>query len=249
MESQPSSKLLEFVLLPCDKLCETDVQRMFKLMEESYDHMDYLTFVKDLSDKVYVGLLFDSEKCIQGFTTFGINPKGTGNSGYSIIFSGDTVISPEHWGSQEMMRGWGTSVGKIIADDPSKDWYWFLLSKGHRTYMYLPLFFNEYYPSVQENNYDNLLKVLNETALKLYPGSFNSLSGVIVFDKKMGELKPSLAQTTFDKQSKPHVKFFLEKNPEFFQGNELVCVARLHPDNIKGYGKKYIVEGMQQKLP
>lgn len=250
MDSQTTSpKSLEFVLLPCTKLPDTDIKRMFHLMEESYNYMDYSTFKEDLSNKVYVGLLVDEEECIQGFTTFGINPKGTGTSEYSIIFSGDTIISPKHWGSQEMMRGWGTSVGKIIAANPGKDWYWFLLSKGHRTYMYLPLFFNEYYPSIQDNNYDSMLKILNETAIKLYPESFNQQSGVIVFDKKMGELKPALAQSTFDKQNKPHVKFFLDKNPGFSEGNELVCVARLHPDNIKGYGKKYIMEGMEQKLP
>jgi hypothetical protein len=142
------SKLLEFVLLKREELNETDIHRMYELMEQSYDHVNYQTFVHDLSNKDYVGLLFDKFKVIQGFTTFGINPKGTGTAQYSIIFSGDTIISPHHWGTQEMMRGWGISVGKIMASDITKTWYWFLLSKGHRTYMYLPLFFNENYPSI-----------------------------------------------------------------------------------------------------
>lgn len=241
-------KLLDFVLLPLNALSGPDSERMFELMDQCYDNVRYDVFLSDLSNKNYVGLLFDGDMVIQGFTTFGINPKQTGTDEYSIIFSGDTIISPDHWGSQEMMRGWGISVGKIIATDPAKKWYWFLLSKGHRTYMYLPLFFNDYYPSVQGETSNRLKNIIDETASKLYPNYYNSASGLVVFETTMGELKPALAKSTWEKQSKPHVKLFLEKNPGFYKGEELVCMTQLHPDNMRGYGKKYILEGMEQKL-
>lgn len=242
------NRQLEFVLSERFSLEESALKRMFELMEQSYDHVSYTAFVNDLSYKQYVGLLLDAQKKIQGFTTFGINPKGTGTEDYSIIFSGDTVISTDYWGSQEMMRGWGISVGKMIASDPQKKWYWFLLSKGHRTYMYLPLFFADYYPSTKCTDNNLFKKIIDDTASRLYPDYFDPLSGVLAFDRHIGELKPELAQATFDKQTKPHVKFFLEKNPGFFKGDELMCMAELTPDNIIGYGKKYILEGMQQKL-
>ena len=242
------NRQLEFILKDQSTLDEGAVKRMFELMEESYDHVSYPTFVNDLSYKKYVGILVDAHKVIQGFTTFGINPKGTGTKEYSIIFSGDTIIAPGYWGTQEMMRGWGISVGKIIAAEPHKKWYWFLLSKGHRTYMYLPLFFTDYYPSLASATNTLLKSIVDETASKLYPGFYDPASGVLAFDKKIGELKPELAQATFDKKNKPHVKFFLEKNPGFYKGDELMCLALLAPDNIIGYGKKYIMEGMLQKL-
>lgn len=247
MENQAvQSKVLDFVLLKRAEMNESNTRRMFELMEQSYDHVSHDTFIQDLGNKDYVGLLFDRFKVIQGFTTFGINPKSTGSQNYSIIFSGDTIISPQHWGTQEMMRGWGISVGRIMRTDTTKTWYWFLLSKGHRTYMYLPLFFNEYYPAIYEAK-DNVLKsIADETAIKLYGGYYKEERGVIVFESKMGALKPALAQSTFDKQNKSHVKFFLEKNPGFDKGDELVCLAELHPNNIRGYGKKYIMEGMEQ---
>lgn len=243
-ETATTEKLLTFVLVKQKTLTEIQIRRMFQLMEQNYDHMNYEMFLSDLNSKCYVGILYDAHQTIQGFTTFAINPKGTGAVDYSIIFSGDTIISPDHWGTQEMMRGWGTSVGRIIAKDPSKKWYWFLLSKGHRTYMYLPLFFNEYHPSVNGQKDEELLEILNSTAAKLYDPYFHSTSGTIRFTKKIGELKPHLAQTTFEKQNKPHIKFFLERNPGFHNGDELVCITRLHPDNVKGYGKRYILEGM-----
>jgi hypothetical protein len=31
-----------------------------------------------------------------------------------------------------------------------------------------------------------------------------------------------------------HVKFFLEQNPGWRQGDELVCIARLAADNLRG---------------
>jgi hypothetical protein len=131
------NRQLEFILTDRSTLDEGAVKRMFELMEESYDHVSYPAFVNDLSFKQYVGILVDTQNIIQGFTTFGINPKGTGTKEYSIIFSGDTVIASGYWGTQEMMRGWGISVGKIVASEPHKKWYWFLLSK-RASHLYVP---------------------------------------------------------------------------------------------------------------
>ena len=147
-----------------------------------------------------------------------------------------------------MVRGWATSVGRIIASEPGKKWYWFLLSKGHRTYMYLPLFFNEYYPSANGSLANPLLEILETTAQRLYDGCYKQASGLIVFDRKMGELKSIHTQSTYEKQHKPHVKLFLRLNPYFHQGDELVCLTHLHPDNMRGYAKKYMLEGMAQNL-
>ena len=130
----------------CSKnLTQSSIERMYCIMEQNYSSISFPSFKNDLKNKQFIGLLKDIDNQIQGFTTYAINPFGLGNSEYNILFSGDTIISPPYWGSQELAKGWCTTVGGLISGNPEKKWYWFLLSKGHRTYLYLPLFFKKYY--------------------------------------------------------------------------------------------------------
>ena len=39
------------------------------------------------------------------------------------------------------------------------------------------------------------------------------------------------------------MRFFLEKNPGYARGNELVCVAELAPENMKGLAQRLLLEG------
>lgn len=218
---------------------------MFSLMESGYDTMQREIFDRDLLNKHYVGLILDESETIQGFTTFAINPKKSGSAAYNILFSGDTIIAQEHWGSLVMVRGWCSAVGKIISTDRSKDWYWYLMSKGHRTYMYLPLFFNHYFPSGEERQDDiNLRGIIDRVSNILYPDNWTPKEGVIKFNSADGALSPELAEGTYKRSTNPHVAFFLERNPGFYKGDELVCLASLHPDNFKRSARNYVLEGM-----
>ncbi len=224
-------------------------ERMFQLMAENYDNMNPNIFYKDLNNKQLAGLFFDAEDELQGFTTYAVNPKSSGGVDYHIVFSGDTIISPAHWGSQVMMQSWCYTIGQIIVTDPTKKWYWYLMSKGHRTYMYLPLFFTDYFPSIKPSQQDDELnKIVAEVSNKLYPKYWLPDEGIIKFKESMGELKPELVEGTYQKRNKPHVAFFLEKNPGFYRGEELVCLAPLHPENFNRSAKTFIEAGMNHPL-
>lgn len=224
-------------------------ERMFELMSENYHSMTREVFYRDLMNKQIVGLILDEDEVIQGFTTFAINPKGTGTETYNVLFSGDTIISPDHWGSLVMVKGWCTAVGEIIATDREKAWYWYLMSKGHRTYMYLPLFFHKYFPAVDGNDHDQMLKpIIDRVSSKLYPGNWYPDTGVIKFNSDAGALSPELGQGTYDRKNNVHVAFFLKSNPGFHKGDELVCMANLHPDNLKRSAKEYVLQGMNRLI-
>jgi hypothetical protein len=38
----------------------------------------------------------------------------------------------------------------------------------------------------------------------------------------------------------PHVAFFQKLNPGYAQGDELVCLARFHPDNLTPYIRRQL---------
>lgn len=224
-------------------------ERMFELMSANYCSMKQEVFYRDLMNKQIVGLIFDEDNKIQGFTTFAINPKGTGTETYYILFSGDTIISPDHWGSLIMIKGWCTAVGEIIATDRKKVWYWYLMSKGHRTYMYLPLFFYSFYPAADNKEHDQALKpIIDRVSSIMYPENWKPEEGVIKFDSDAGALSPELVQGTYDRKKNAHVAFFLERNPGFHKGDELVCMAILHPDNLKRSAKEYVLQGMNRSI-
>ena len=240
---------LTFELLPINEVTPHYQDRMFHLMNLYYDKISQVNFIDDLKSKQWVGLVMDGNDEVQGFTTFAINPGTKQQKEYNVLFSGDTILAQEHWGSQIIVKGWCHSVGRIISSDPSKKWYWYLLSKGHRTYMYLPLFFQNYYPSVNSSaDHDELKKIASSVSEELFGSFWNEEKGVIRFDHSRGELKVDLAESTFEKSRSTFVNFFLKKNPFFHQGQELVCVASLHPDNMLRSAKKYMIEGMEDPI-
>jgi hypothetical protein len=233
---------LEQAIRQVSELSSNEKELMFLLMADHYKDMQRETFDRDLSQKNLVLLLW-AENRIQGFTTFVSNPKGCGTAQYHILFSGDTIIAPEFWGSTAMVDGWFKVVARFLASDPHKPWYWFLMSKGHRTYMYLPLFFQQYYPALEPNRQiDTLKEIANDVAFKLYPEHWRPDLGVIQFPNAAGALTAKLAAGTYDRKHNPQVAFFLKKNPNFEKGDELVCICALNPDNLRGSSREKLLD-------
>ena len=123
--------------------------------------------------------------------------------------------------------------------------FWFLISKGYRTYLYLPLFFHEFYPRVDAPTPPFERELIATLGTLKYPGDFNPATGVIEFDESHGHLQPMLADTPGHRREHPHVRFFLEANPGFARGNELVCVTEISPANMRGLARRMLREGAQ----
>ena len=96
------NKNLTYKLKLVTEISEDELKRMFTIMSANYDYITIEAFKKDLSNKDYAGILLDDNLNIQGFTTFAINPKNYQHPEYNILFSGDTVISSDYVGSQEL---------------------------------------------------------------------------------------------------------------------------------------------------
>ena len=83
---------------------------------------------------------------VRGFSTQRVLAATVEGTRVRAIFSGDTVIDRAYWGEQELVRGWSRFAGAVRAEAPETPLFWFLISKGYRTYLYLPLFFARYFP-------------------------------------------------------------------------------------------------------
>lgn len=235
---------LFYYLVPRENLVVEIIDHMFLLMAKNYDHMSRTAFENDLNVKQYVGMIARADDELVGFTIYAVNPKGSGTSEYNIIFSGDTIIDPAYWGTQIIVKGWTMSVGWISKSDKSKKWYWYLMSKGHRTYLYLPLFFESYYPAPEPGKDESLLKVIaHEVSSLMYGGYWKPEKGIIEFPDNQGSLKKELSDDSFKKSKSPNIAFFLEKNPGFEKGDELVCITEISADNFRRSVKNHFLRG------
>ena len=214
-------------------LGSTTVDALYRLFARHYDCVDASPFRADLHEKTWVLLLQDvASSNVVGFSTMTLIEACVEGERFKALFSGDTVIDRAYWGSQELVRTWCRFVAQLKRQYPEK-LYWFLISKGYRTYLFLPLYFWNFYP-----RYDRPIPPLEQQLLNLlaatrFPHDFNPMTGIVEFKESHGHLKPEFAAIEPHQLRNPHVKFFLERNPGYVRGHELICLAELSPENMR----------------
>ena len=62
---------------------------------------------------------------------------------------------------------------------------------------------------------------------------YDSEKGLVISTQESDYLKTPLAAIPEGRKKSPHIRFFLEKNPHYEQGDELVCIANLNQKNFK----------------
>jgi hypothetical protein len=215
------------------------VERLFALQSAVYDGVDPVRFLEDLREKHWVLLLRDGPGGeVVGFSTQRTLTAVVQGVRLRALFSGDTVIDPAFWGEQVLVRTFCRLVGQLQALD-DLPLYWFLISKGHRTYLYLPTFFLEFWPRYDRATPSFEAELIRALAESRYSGEFDAGRGVIrprgPHDRLKDELDGSEAR-----RHNPHVAFFLERNPGHREGDELVCVADLGLDNLRPIVKREV---------
>lgn len=217
--------------IPVRDLSHDIQERMFALFSAAYDRVNRKVFSEDMSWKDEVILLKDDNGELQGFTTLAFNPKGIRHPKGDVLFSGDTIIDPAYWGSSELVRafceragGWRAGSGRRL--------FWMLISKGHRTFLFLPLFAKRFspHPEYQEPMLEEIMDVASR---HLFGDAWHSEKGIVRFAKSLGQLKPELVEATWQRSDKPMVRYFIERNPGFASGDELVCLTELDAKNLK----------------
>jgi hypothetical protein len=226
---------LHGVLLSVSSLEEEQIQTMYTLMDQHYNNVFHAQFEKDLFEKDWVILLLDdlSEE-IKGFSTQTLFKHFFKTESILILFSGDTIIHPKCWGTFALPIAWGRMMLYILSRNPENKLYWMLTSKGIRTYRYLPVFFNEFYPRYNLPTPIWEQQLLNSLGKRKYRDHYDKTAGIVRATDNSQFLKTNLAVIEEARRQKdPHIAFFLRQNPYFQRGDELVCIAPFHEANIK----------------
>lgn len=210
-----------------DSLSTDERQAMHDLMTAHYEAVPRGIFNRDLSAKDEVLMLHDADGSLRGFTTLAWNPAGDLAAG-DILFSGDTIIDRRCWGTQELVRAFCRRAGEWKAANRRR-LFWFLISKGHRTYMYLPLFARRFHPH-PENEEAEWARLAGEVAARLFGGNWKPEEGVIRFPASLGHLREGLAASN---RESPWFRYFEQRNPGHARGEELVCLTEMAEANLR----------------
>ena len=208
-------------------------------MNMFYNDIDFNTFTRDLYDKQVSIILLDEEKQIQGFSTQKIISVDMDSAPVHGVFSGDTIIHKDYWGSWIFFR----LFARYYIEESKKydSFYWFLTSKGYKTYKILPLFYKEYYPNRILPTPESVRQIINHFGQTISPDDFNPETGVIEYKQIKDKLKPDIGVLKQRHLNDPDIAFFNKQNPGHVDGNDLVCLTRLTEDNLTQQGKKLLL--------
>jgi hypothetical protein len=237
-------------VLPIQEIDADFTAKLYRLFASHYDNVTLTRFEADLAEKDLIVVLRDGESGEpRGFSTQQILRIQVDGHPIRALFSGDTIIDPEYWGEQELVREWCRVVGQLLADEDKSPLYWLLISKGFRTYLYLPVFYHEFWPRHDQATPPPMQQVMDTLANRKWPQYYQASTGLLQFPRSLGHLKSEIADIPAARADDPHVQFFLQRNPTYRDGTELVCLAPISLENTKSIGRRLIQQAVRDSQP
>jgi hypothetical protein len=210
------------------------VETFYRLLCQEFLGVSWEDFMRDFREKEAVMILRKEHAGgeIVGWSSLMVLSlilPGFPGTEVKAIFSGDTVVLPEYRSGIGLGVELGSYFMQVYGRFPQHLIYYILISKGWRTYKIMPFFFHKYAP-----RYDQPTSVLDQAVMdafgeKKYPHHYSPSTGVVTFSPQ--RLRPESIDAVPQKLD-AHTRFFLEKNPGYLEGHELVCVARISPANF-----------------
>jgi hypothetical protein len=218
-------------VLPRSKVVGALADRLFDLFQRHYGRVSRRTFDRDLTEKNWVVLLRDEAGEVRGFTTLMLYDLLCPGRRIRAVFSGNTIVDPSHWGSQELVRTWRRFMHRLKAEMPTVPLYWYLICSGYRTYLYLPLFFREFFPRHDRGTPEDERALIDRLGRLKFPEEYGE--GVVRVKDPRECLREDLAVPPPHKLANPHVRFFVRRNPGYLRGDEMVCLAEFSAENLR----------------
>lgn len=221
-------------IVPVCDVPSRDRQRMFSLMQRCYKRVERRQFEHDLQGKqIVIQVRNPEDDQLVGFSTQVVLNCDVNGQAVRALYSGDTVMEPSFWGDSALAHAWGNFALQLL-DDHRCDGplYWFLTSKGFRTYRYMPLFFKQFCPRFDQEPVGSPRAVLCALGEQVAGADFDPQACVIRRRNAAYATRYDVADPGRRVQVDPHVRYFIERNPGYLQGDELCCLAPLSRDNF-----------------
>jgi len=225
-------------LLARDSLSHHQRDEMYELLASHFEDVTRTQFELDLAEKNWVVEIRRDGRLL-GFSTLLVSEVQFDGRSLTAIYSGDTIVAPEAWGSPALARTWIAAVNHLRTESPSRPCYWLLLTSGFRTYRFLSVFWREFFPRHAMATRVSEQRLLDHLAATRYGRSYRSAEGIVRFPQPQ-RLRGSLGVVPEGRISNPDIAFFLRRNPRHVHGDELVCLAEISEENLTAAGRRMI---------
>lgn len=232
---------LEARIVPVATLDEGTMDAMWRLFQAHYDDTTRDVFERDLAEKRDVILARDgTDGSLQGFSTLTWVRRESRGRRFIAIFSGDTIIAPPYWGQKALQNAFGRYITRTMLAHPFTPVYWFLVSKGYKTYLLLTRNFPEHWPRHDKPMPAWHRAALDALARERFGDAWDPAAGVVRAHAGSGRLREGIAPVDAALLTRPDVRFFHEANPHHARGDELACLGRVSLAVWGGYLAKQL---------
>ncbi len=222
-------------------LSQQDRRQMYELMQRYYANVRQADFDRDLKEKQSVIVAREpGNNSVAGFSTQTVTSSIFDGESVRVLFSGDTIVDHRYWGRNPLAQLWGRLVLSLIDQFPDEPLYWFLISKGYKTYRFLPVFFRAFYPRYDQPTPDWAQRLTASVATERFGDRFEANRGIVVADPDGCRLRADVAEVTGRRLRDPHIAFFSRRNPQHTKGDELCCIAALTRENFESSAYRVI---------
>jgi len=232
--------------IPISSLIPSNRNAMYELISLCFMGVEREFFEKDLLEKDYVVLLYQDND-LAGFSTFTIRPSiDIENRTATILCSGDTIIHPKHWGSSALGRTLIQSAWDLHRQSERESFWWLLITSGPRTWGVLPTFFKIFQPHPILPKDLLLEKWTRKLCEDRWPGRQDSMSNLIRLPHPQ-KLRPPLDKLPTSRLKNSGVRWYVDVNPNWYNGDELPSLVQIHPSNLTRAGWRYLSEYLKTK--
>ena len=217
--------------LPISRVDSETREQMWRLYVAYYSDAMRETFIDDFSAKDHVIILRDSGNgSLQGFSTlqcFGTKVQG---KPLYVIYSGDTLVSKEYWGQNALQKAFFKYIVKCKISHPFRKVYWFLISKGYKTYLLLSRNYPVYWPRHDKPTPSWEKNIIDTLGADKFGDEYYPEKGIIHHEDCPGKLRASVAPIGEDlRKNHPDIDYFVKRNPFHAEGDELCCLGLVCP--------------------
>lgn len=235
---------LDYQIIEIPNITDPQKAQMFNLLDTHYANVRWNDFITDLNEKQWAIMLYDNDRLVGFSTQMLIAPShNEHHADKLVLFSGDTIIDHEHWGSVTLPVAFYRLVLRIKSQHPGKKIYWMLISKGLRTYKFLSVLLSSYYPNHLCDTPAPVKDLMDEMALRKFGTNYIAPKGIVKAVTGGQYLKESYQPA--ESKRTPVADFFYAQNPSYAKGDELVCMAEIADDNIHPFMQRIFKSHVQ----
>lgn len=202
--------------------------QMWAVFSRYYAAVSREKFEADLAEKPQVILLSDTgDRRIQGFSTLQVYARTLQGRRFLAVYSGDTVTDEAYWGQPALQRTFTRFLIRTKLYNPHLPVYWYLISKGYKTYLLLARNFPTHYPRHDRPTPRFAQAVIDLLSKDKFGDAYRPEQGVLRFETCQGRLKRGVAPVDEALLAFPDIRFFVQQNPRHAEGDELCCLGRV----------------------